>query len=330
MVISTIINNSLNYSFLVYLSYFAIAISLFLLNHTHKLLVIHTMIAVISICVIMGFIDPKQQFMPGFLTECYDWSLQFYNPNHIGYVISIIEVLIVGLFVNTQNLKLKIYYLINFLIIGLYIFLNSSFAPILAIFLGLIIYLIYYWVKNKKFPLQIFASIIILLFLSAMVDSIVYLRTYRFASYGFMEECLTRFDAIFGTNILGAMGGIPNANLSNFDRLELWSQSLVYIGESFLFGKGAGFSEKFRPHNEFFYLAVDFGLIAGLIYIAVFVLLIIYTCKNKQKSFIAIPLLISIISYYFSGIFGNITSHSFIYLMVVVGLLVSENKKDNV
>jgi len=325
MLLSTIVTGSFNHIFVTYMSFFCVVVNFVLLDSKYKKLILDVFISVIAICCIMGFIDPKGSFMPGFLSTAYKFSLQFYNPNHIGYVVVLTELLIVGLYLKDTNVYKKVFYAITFVIIGFYIFLNGSFAPITAIVLGLVIYFIYLWIARKKFPLDMLSIIFLFLLLSALVDSIPFLRSVRFTDYGYLVECVAVFDNIFNTNllelILGESVKVPGAD--GWTRGELIAKSFVYLGESFMFGKGCGFSNDFRPHNEILYLSLDFGVIAGLIYVTLLVLLIIRSFKQKTK--LRTVLIISIICYYFSGLFGNITTHSFIYLLMFVGVFMNRN-----
>jgi len=314
IVISTIVNNAFNYNFVVYLSYFCIGITFYLTKN--KLLIINTFISVITICCIMGFIDPYGQFMPGFNSEAYKFSLQFCNLNHIGYVVVLTELIISGLFIEKRN----IFHAITFIIIAFYIFFNGSFAPITAIFLGLFIFFIYYWIKRKKFPVDVLLIILVFSFIAAIIEVFPVLSNFKFNEYGYFTECVAVFDNIFGTNLLQYLGIDEILGADGWERDSLMSQSFKYLGESFIFGKGCGFSEGFRPHNEFMFISLDFGLIAGILYFAIPIMILIKKFKYNPT------LSIAIISYFFSGLFGNITSHSFIYFVMIVGMLSQEEK----
>lgn len=326
MTLSAIATGTINTIFVTYLSFFCIVINFIILDSNYKKLVLDIFVGVISVCCIMGFIDPSSNFMPGFLKGSYDYSLQFYNPNHIGYVVVLTELLIVGLYLKESNIYKKVFYAVAYIIVGIYIFLNGSFAPITSIVLGLIIYFIYLWISQKKFPIEIFCIILVFFSLSVLVDIIPFLSDARFTKYGYLIECVAVFDNVFDTNLLELIMGekiiVPGSD--GWNRGELIVQSFILLGESFLFGKGCGFSNEFRPHNEILYLSLDFGVVAGLIYIALLVLLIIRSFK--QKSTLRTILIISISCYYFSALFGNITTHSFIYLIAFVGLFMNQNK----
>ena len=327
IILSSIITQSFGVCTLTYVSFFLIISSVATLPNKYKKILIDSFISVIVICCIMGFIDRNNEFMPGFISYCYPFSLQFHNPNHIGYVVVLAELLTVGLYLVSSNIYKKIFYAVSFIILGFYIFLNGSFGPITAIFLGLVIWFVYLWIQQKRFPFEILFIIMIMCLISVLVDNIPFLRSARFAEYGYFTECVAVFDNVFGTSFAKDWLGITSVpGADGWNRKNLWSQSLVYIGESFLFGKGVGFSNEFRPHNEFLYWSLDCGIIAGILYLALLVLLIIDYFKKKTKwKLISI---ISIISYYFSALFGNVTTHSFIYLMVVVGVFLNTSEEN--
>lgn len=326
MTISSIVTGSFNIVFLTYLSFFCIVINFISLDSKYKNLVLDIFVGVIVTCCIMGFIDPSSNFMPGFLKGSYDFSLQFFNPNHIGYVIVLTELLIVGLYLKETNIYKKVFYTLSYIVVGIYIFLNGSFGPITAIVIGLVIYFIYLWISKKKFPLEMLCVILLFILLSVLVDNIPFLSNARFTHYGYFTECVAVFDNLFNTNLVEIILGkniiVPGAD--GWNRGELIAQSFVYLKDSFIFGKGCGFSNEFRPHNEILYLSLDFGVVAGLIYIALLVLIIIRAFKQSTR--LRTILAIAISCYYFSALFGNITTRSFIYLMFFVGIFMNQNK----
>ena len=329
IILSCIFTNTFNSGVMVILGYVLAGISVFLLKKEHRMIVINCMIVMMTICVIMGFFDPYNQFMPGFLPDAYRYSMQFYNPNHTANAVAIILALVIGMIVTTKVVWQKCLYILSFILLTTHMFVNGSFASLIAIFVGMIIYFIYKWIVTKKLPVDLLLIICGFCMLSVIVDVVPFLRDIKFNDHGFFTECLAVFDNVFGTNLcwqISGMSTVPGAD--GWSRWELWSMSLQYMGESPIFGKGVGFCRnELRPHNAILYLCVDFGIVMGLLYIALFVMIIISTFKNRSKSPITIPLIISIITYFIAGIFGNIKTQGFIYFVIVVAMILRDNKK---
>ena len=329
IILSCIFTNTFNSGVMVICGYIFAGISVFLLKKEHRIIVINCLIVMMSICVIMGFIDPHNAFMPGFLPDAYMYSMQFYNPNHTANAVAIILALVVGMIVTTKVVWQKCLYILSFILLTIHMFLNGSFGSLMAILLGMIIYFIYKWIVTKKLPVDLLLIICGFCMLSVIVDVVPFLKNAKFIEHGFFTECLAVFDNVFGTNLCWQISGlntVPGAD--GYSRWELWSMALQYMGESPIFGKGIGFSRNdLRPHNAILYLCVDFGIVMGLLYIALFVMIIISTFKNRSKSQFTIPLLISIITYFVAGIFGNIKTQGFIYFVIVVAMILRDNKK---
>ena len=329
IILSCIVTNTLNIGVLVITGYIIAGICVYLLKKEYRIIIINCMIAMMTVCVIMGFIDPYNNFMPGFLTDGYMYSMQFYNPNHTANAVAIIFALVVGMIVHSKVVWQKCLYILSFILLSFHLFLNGSFASLIALFIAMIIYLIYRWKVTKKFPVEILLLICSFCLTSVLVDIIPFLRAIRFQNHGFFVECLAIFDNIFGTKLCLLISGKPTVDgADGWDRMDLWASAIQYISESPIFGKGVGFSRtELRPHNVILYLCVDFGVVMGLLYIALFVMIIISTFKNHMKTHLTVPLLMSIIAYFVAGLFGNIKTQGFIYFVLVMAMILKENKK---
>ena len=64
--IAVIVTNTFTTYYFVLLAYIPIGLSAYMLDDKYRKLVINTIIGVICTCIIMGFFDPGQDFMPGF------------------------------------------------------------------------------------------------------------------------------------------------------------------------------------------------------------------------------------------------------------------------
>ncbi|MBQ7352141.1 MAG: hypothetical protein IJW59_04735 [Clostridia bacterium] len=332
IVLSTIINNVINVYLAIYLIYILIFICTFTTQEKYKTIIINTLLITMAICCVMGFIDVRNEFLPGFFTLSFPQSLQFYNPNYTGYVMSMIAIYNCWLLSETDKTYQKVISSCVHICLTIHLFMNGSFAPITAYYLLLIVMIIYKWVTTKKCPFKLlimFASVFATMFL---VDLIPGIETFRNCPYNYFLECLAVVDNILGTKILPALTGIEEiAGADGWDRDALQKESLAAIFGSFktfLFGGGAGNAYNYRPHNAILSTWLDFGIIAPICYIAINVYVVVRYFKAKSENKTNLFGLISaIIGYFFVLIFGSVIHFHFSFFVVILALAYRETNK---
>lgn len=315
MIISSIINGVNSYS----LSYFTIFIIFYIVysldkNQINKFLTV--LLFSIAITCIMGFIDPTASFMPGFYGEgeiiAYPLSNQFFNPNYTAYVVSGCLILVILRLKDFKNWQDCVFNGLLFLIFGFYLFMNGSFSPITSIFVVLIVYLLYIWIKEKKLPLRLLIMFISLCLFAVVVDFIPNINMYRTCDYNYFLECISVFDNIFDTNILSHFINIETIPGSDgWNRSEFLLQSInalnPFIGnvKEFFFGYGSTYFTTLKPHLLYICLALDFGIITTIGYIAILIYYIIMLKKcKKDKDIINLALVFAV--FIFNSFFGSL------------------------
>lgn len=168
--------------------------------------------------------------------------------------------------------------------------------------------------------------------LSVIVDLIPFLYENRATtSANYFVEILGACDSNLGTNILQFFGitdfhGIDISEIAGFDgwgRHELWANSIEKILDRPFLGYGAGSYLQFRPHNSFFSLSLDFGLLAGICYISIIWCLIATFFKNKSKNIIQYAFLMAIIVNVIVGLLGSLNlAHT--YSFMCIGLFLNK------
>ena len=327
ILLSSCINASFNSVLVIYLSYFLIFYCVYMLDKKHRSILLDVLIVIMAICCIMGFIDPLNKFMPGF-GNFYGLSLQFSNPNYAAYIISALTIICFIKF-NKLCTKLKFYYLVCYLIFAVYLFMNGSFMPISALFLCEIIALIYVSVKNKKCQYKLLSLLLILIPICLLVDLIPNIKIIRTCPYNYFIECVAVFDNIFNTKLLSIFNINTIAGADGWDRQNLLNQSLKAGFDSpkrFIFGGGAGTFYKFRPHNGFLSLMLDFGLFMPMLYLAMLVYIVVKAFKANNKTFkLAFSLVIMSSCY----LVGSIVYTSYYVFVILLALCCSEMFKQN-
>lgn len=314
--------NGFNINTLVYFSYIAVFSCFFTLKKEQIMPVLNTILIIIAICCVMGFIDPKNTFMPGFNKQSYPLALQFFNPNYSGYVVCMLLVVVIGLLYSSKTKKQHIFYGIIFCVFSFFIFLNGSFAPITAVFVVVLGLVAFYWVKDKKFPLKLFIIWLLLIPFAFLVELYPNVSDVRTCEYNYFLEVIAVFDNIFGTDLLSLFNIEFIMGSDGWERDELLAAALKSITESpiaFMFGHGAGFYNQIRPHNNYLSVWIDCGVFTLVLYLAMLVFIFVkYFKQKKTKRQIIFPF--SCFAFLFVSFFGSLIYYSYIYFLVVFAI----------
>ena len=86
LILVALVNNAVNFTFIFYLCYMLCFVMFVKIDKKHYKWLMFVFIFVMTICSIMGLIDPLNNFMPGFSKRYFPMSLQFANSNYASYV----------------------------------------------------------------------------------------------------------------------------------------------------------------------------------------------------------------------------------------------------
>ena len=149
IILSSVIND-INIHTLLYLSLVLEFIAFFKLDRRQMKIVLLCLISSVAISCIMGFIDPYNEIFPGFNKTSRPLSIHFSHPNNSGMIVSVFAILSFILFAYKKELKLKVFYLICYLIFATHLFMNGSFVPISSGIIVEIFTIVFLKIKNKK------------------------------------------------------------------------------------------------------------------------------------------------------------------------------------
>jgi len=310
MIISTLINGVKAYT-LIYYSYFIVFYIIYHLDKNQLKKVLCVFLIVNAITCVMGFIDPANDFMPGFYDNSYPLSNQYRNPNYTGYVLAICMILVVLNLLKAKDWKIYVFNGLLFSIFSIAIFMNGSFSPITSVFAVLIVYMIYLWIKDKKFPLKLLIILLCFSGFAFIVDLIPNINSYRTCGYNYFLECIAVFDNIFDTNILSLFNIETIAGADGWDRDELRVKALSALNPlngnilPFIFGYGAAFFSSIGPHLIYIGLTLDYGIITTITYILmlIYFLINIFKCKKNE---IVITVILTFAVFIFNSFFCDI------------------------
>lgn len=235
----------------------------------------------------------------------------FIQYNHYGYYLTVIIMLIAGLFLCTQERKLKIMY---GLLLGFHEYvlaLNTTRGCYVAVIVGLTVLCILL-LKQKRIT---FKNVLILL----AIGIVAIVCTGRV----FLEEFISIFyDGYRITNE-------QNADSAGSGRWRLWKLSLQLIKEKPIVGYGPNMSYYFlgragvydMPHNEYLQYAVDFGLPTVLLYLVGLCSIFVDRIK-KIKGLPAISIILgcAAVGYGVSAFFGVSVPIATSFFFILLGL----------
>lgn len=301
VVLSCLINGAININFLYAMSFFAIFVLFSRLDKKWYKILAFLFICEMTFSTFLGFCDLGNVYLPGFYDEKwgkYAMSMQFLNPNWSSLVVIIAVILSLYLLYSSNKISEKIFYLFtaSFMSFGLYV--GGSYAPETALYLCEFGFVLYYWIKNKKCPWWIFSAFLINVASSFIVWCVPVLRNVSTANANYFYESLAVIDNNLGTNLAEAIstffskifGGsiITNvAGADGWDRGDLKAKALSAIlasPKSFIIGNGCAYIYEVRVHNIYYVMAMEFGVVGLLIYLAIAVLLIVKFIKSKKDN----------------------------------------------
>lgn len=252
---------------------------------------------------------PKIDFT---VTEEYP-SAVFIQFNHYGYYLAVNLVLAAMLFVVSNTLKRKVFYLICFGANTVMLNLNMTFGAWLACAVGFIFALIAFAIKDKKLNLRALAVFIVFIAVTVVMTLM---------GHGQLNDLFQFFSDV--KEVASDSSGANNAGTS---RWALWKATVKYIKERPLFGFGIeGVDDRLdaaagasRTHNEYLQYAVTFGIPEALAYTAGCIGVFVRNLRRRKLlSGVTLACLTVAFTYMVSACFGitlyNTTPYFFIFL----------------
>ena len=298
VMLSTIITNTFNYGFMFALCYFS-SICLFL-NIDKKFFKTMAIVFVAEMVFdsFLGLIDLENKFVPGFDTENFTMSMQFFNPNWSAVVIIIAEILSLMMIVFSQKTWQKILLFVGMIVMSVGLFVGGSYAPETALFVCELAMLIFLWIKNKKCPWWVLGTLLSTIFISFAVWWVPAFRNVTTARANYFYETLAVIDDNLGTSLVKQVSTIFNKlfgwdifskvpGSDGWDRAELTRRAMEAVFanfKTFTFGNGCSFISDLRVHDCYLVIWMEFGTIALLTYLAIFVMLLVRFIRVKKST----------------------------------------------
>ena len=300
-IISSVVNGSINISFVFGICYFLIFVLFFGLDKKHYKLFAIVFVGEMVFDSVLGLVDLKNKFIPGFDPDNYAMSMQFLNPNWSAVVVILASILSLWFIYNSKKHWQKLIFSLGYFVMIVGLFVGGSYAPEAALFLCELALVIYLWVKNKKCPWLVLCVLLGTIFISFFVWMIPIFRTESTAHNNFFYESLAVIDNNLGTSFVKWVSSIFDElfGFGAFDKVlgsDGWTRNEltdeVYAAifanpKSFIFGYGSGFIySDIRVHDCFLVVWMEFGIFAIISYLVIIVLLTVRFIKIKKNDFV--------------------------------------------
>lgn len=333
LVVTAIINKAINATFFFTLGYFLIFLTFIKIDKKYYKLLLYTFVLTIFVCSVMGVCDLHNKYMPGFVSNSYAMSLQFFNPNYSAYITIMAIVMTMYILFKYKTLWQQILFWIVYVFLNVALFINGCFSAETSLFVAELFLLLYLWIKNKKCPY------LILIFMGiSIAASFVWIKGISTSNANYMFESLAVIDNNLGTNLLVNVsrffdklfgtGVITSVSGSDgWDRADLKTETIKLIisnPKTFIFGNGAGANYDVRVHNVILQMWLEYGIISVLLYATIIVLLIVRLFKTKFSShnvfLFALMLAVIVVCHYF----GCLEQYSFSYYSCFLAVFVKD------
>ena len=320
ILLSCMVTLTFNVFFLYFVIYICIFICIITLDEKYEGIIINTLVCTMAASCLLGMLDPKGRFLPGFTDESYPLSLQFYNPNYSGYVMALVSILNTWIMCTTKDIKKLIISILGYILLNIFLFMNGSFAPITFVFATLFLMILYVWIKEKKCPVKLIIAFFAMMPMAFIVDYFPDINKYRTCQYNYFLECIAVVDNNLGTNMLSWFNIESIAGSDGWGRADLqaaaWAEILSNF-KTFLFGNGSGGNFEFIPHNSFLCLWLNYGIVATLLYYAINIYLIVKFFKIKNNIHL-VGYMGSVIGYLIMMMTGDLIEYSFCFHMIIL------------
>lgn len=255
----------------------------------------------------------------------------FDNSNHYGYYLLIAIMVSNMLYLTEKNKLIKIVYAAVYAFLLYYLIYNDTLGCYLALFISLMMILVYCVYKKKKICLAII-SIVIFIIMSCMVQKwgtniVIYNIKSFFPDFNAIIESLENRDDKEKEKRAGQAGS---------GRIKLWKNGIKFFFERPILGYGPeNLREKYkevginqdRAHNLIIQQATTSGLPGLVLYLLAIGIILkkafIKMKKDDENTFLTITFF-TVCAYLISAMFGNSMYYTSPYFFIILGFLMYE------
>ena len=260
----------------------------------------------------------------------------FHNLNHYGYYLMINIMLSAFMFIDSDKLLKKIFYLLTNIFFIHLLIRNDTFGSYLAIMITLAILFIYAMIKKHKrmdITIVVIAFVVTSFFVSHY-DIKIGERINFNSTKGTIARNLSFLSRDIKSFIDNDEEGIDKAgSLRGILWKEAWNYTLLHpVFGGGMESVGVYYNEKQvgnsdRPHNIMLQTSSSIGIPGAIIYLALILYIAISNLKLMNKNTIHMAIYFTAMCYFISSMFGNSMYYTSPYFMILLGLLVGYTRR---
>ena len=259
----------------------------------------------------------------------------FHQFNHYGYYLMINIMISVFMFIDSDKLIKKIFYLITYVFLIYLLIRNDTFGCFLAIIIGFIFLFIYSMVKKYK---RVSIVLVILVFIiTSFTVSHYDIKIGERVNFKSTKGLVARNLSTFTKDVKNiTKNDDESTDKAGTGRGLLWKEAINYTLDHPLIGGGMESLNKYyreknvnyndRPHNIILQVSSFIGIPGAIIYLVLILYIAITNLKIMKHDNIHIMIYVTAFTYFISSIFGNSMYYTSPYFMILLGLLIGFNR----
>lgn len=252
------------------------------------------------------------------------WITGFtFNPNFYGIIMLICLCYSIGLFIDGETVKKRIVFTVLMVLFLIGLLLSNTTSCVVG-FGFIVLYLIYYCIKNKKVNLLLWILIV-------SINTTFIMSQFN---------CTTIVDDLIKTK--NETVEIAKGHVEDYygtRRVKLWKETLKVVPKYIVHGAGIdnffyAFGKKpliikyymyDKAHNEYLQLLVTEGIFALISYLLFYLSVVLIGLKNKKNNYLLLP----VVAYLVQAFFNISVLECAPLFFIGLGLLVDRDDKDN-
>ncbi len=237
----------------------------------------------------------------------------FSQHNHYGYYLTLVITLSASMYRYTESKYEKVLYMNVFLLNTIILQFNDTFGAWLAVFTTLLIQFLYYLSREKRMDKIVFVQLGLFLLITFLIS---------FMNHSILTSVHTTF-----MDVGKIAKNTEDAGNAGTGRWRLWTNTSKLIIKKPIFGYGVkGVNAMIAPggdspHNELLEYASTFGVTAVILYLCGIFTIVTTTLKSNNQ--LSKAILISVIGYFISSLFGNTWYYTTPYFFILMGFCYS-------
>ena len=278
----------------------------------------------LSVCVLLNDIESLSVFINKCLYPNLHSSV-FYNSNHFAYYLLLATLVTAFLYLTSDIDHHKLMFILVYVLFIYTIIINDTFGVYLALFLTLLVFSLFEFIKPKFGFKKVFVLLCLFLFVS--IASLIVTKNVLINFYTFFGDAFS-----FGNYMVGELNESEVASAGT-GRGKLWINSVRAILDRPILGYGLDSGANVfmaygitmdRPHNMLLQMALFTGVPGVILYYSTYIIGIVRLLRRRSDlSKVACASTFLVLGYTISSAFGNSMFYTSPYYLIIFGICLS-------